>query len=344
MIWLPLLLADTSPCLRLLVLKELLERPDDDSEIQELLKLREKDPLVSQLFTTQSPDGSWELNDIGGRGSKNKILSTSYALKRLGYLNFGKKHPKIQKAAEFIFSYQQENGSWPLYKQYVEKEGSSKYSMIPLQTALPLQGLMMCGYASDKRVEQAFNWLFEQQLEDGGWPAGLASGNYGYIAGYRKLPHSRWGCRSNTTGVLQCLSYHPKYKNSSQTQRAFDLLLSRETRETHTLGFEMARLIGIEPNQGFFTRYARFDLVLILNLCWQIGVSQEDERVANLIDFFTSQQGQYGLWQYIPHPQANRWITFDILRALKNIDKNSDWFSMEPRTSFQAYPSKQKRF
>lgn len=225
-----------------------MERSDDDSEIQELIKLREKDPLVSQLFTTQSPDGSWELNDIGGRGSKNKILSTSYALKRLGYLNFGKKHPKIQKAAEFILSHQQENGSWPLYKQYVEKEGSSKYSMIPLQTALPLQGLMMCGYATDKRVEQAFNWLFEQQLEDGGWPAGLASGNYGYIAGYRKLHHSRWGCRSNTTGVLQCLAYHPQYKNSYQTQRAFDLLLSRETRETHTLGFEMARLIGLEPN------------------------------------------------------------------------------------------------
>ena len=40
MTWLPLLLADRSPCLRVLVLRDLMKRPKDDSEVQELMELR----------------------------------------------------------------------------------------------------------------------------------------------------------------------------------------------------------------------------------------------------------------------------------------------------------------
>ena len=47
MTWLPLLLADPSPCLRWLVHRELLGRPGDDPEVRELVDLREADPLVA---------------------------------------------------------------------------------------------------------------------------------------------------------------------------------------------------------------------------------------------------------------------------------------------------------
>jgi hypothetical protein len=47
MTWLPLLLADPSPALRMLVLRELFNRPEDDAEVRELTALRETDPLVT---------------------------------------------------------------------------------------------------------------------------------------------------------------------------------------------------------------------------------------------------------------------------------------------------------
>jgi len=218
------------------------------------------------------------------------------------------------------------------------------YSMVPLQTAFPLRGLAASGYATDHRAERAYGWLLEQRLEDGAWPTGKAGEVYGYVAGYRRLAHSRWGCRSNTTASLICLAFHPVRRFSREARRALDLLLGRETREKQNVGFGVARIIGVEPHSGYLTYFAKFDLALILDLCWRIGANRSDERVAELVDFIRDLQGPYGLWEYMPHPEASRWVTFDILRSLSRLDETTDWLGLEPRTPFRAYPKRQKRF
>lgn len=62
-------------------------------------------------------------------------------------------------------------------------------------------------------------------------------------------------------------------RSGPAVRRALELLLGRETWGKHTLGFEAARLIGVEPARGFFTYYAWFDLALVLDLCWRGGTS-----------------------------------------------------------------------
>jgi hypothetical protein len=336
--WAPLLLADPSPCLRLLVLRDLLGRSEDDAEVRELTELRETDPLVVDLLALQATDGSW-----GSSGPQ--LRATSLALMRLGYLGFEPDHPAVRRGAEYVFSLQQQDGAWPLQEATEEQDGEREgYSMIPLQTALPLRGLAACGYATDPRAERAYDWLLAQRLPDGAWPTGIASGAYGYVAGYRRLAHSRWGCRSNTTSALSCLALHPKRRTDPEARRALDLLLGRETREKHTLGFEVARLIGAEPARGFLTFYARFDLGLVLDLCWRVGASRDDERIADVVEFVLALQGPYGLWEYEPHPQASRWVTFDLLRSLSRLSENIDWLSLEPRTPFRAYAKRARRY
>ena len=215
-----------------------------------------------------------------------------------------------------------------------ETEG---YSMIPLQTAFPLAGLAACGYATDRRAERAYEWLLAQRLPDGAWPTGIAAGNYGGVGGYRRLAHSRWGCRSNTTGALLCLSLHPERRQSAAARRGLDLLLGRETREAHVFGFEVSRLLGAEPARGRLTFFARYDLALVLGLCARAGLSAEDERVASLVGFVKGLQGPYGLWEYPPQPQTARWVTYDVLRSLRQLESGTDWLSLEPRTPFRAY-------
>ena len=129
-----------------------------------------------------------------------------------------------------------------------------------------------------------------------------------------------------------------------ESQRALDLLLGCQLRERHHLGFETARLVGAEPSRGFFTFYARFDIAQILQLCRCIGASLTDSRVAELVDYVKQLQGPYGLWEYLPKPQASRWVTYDILYSLTGISGESDWLSLEPQTPFKTYPKKQKRF
>ena len=123
-----------------------------------------------------------------------------------------------------------------------------------------------------------------------------------------------------------------------EARRALDLLLGRETRERQPLGFEIARTVGAEPVRGFLTFYARFDLALILDLCWRIGASLEDDRVAELAEHIWGLCGAYGLWEYAPRPQASRWISFDLYRSLSKLGVSGDWLSTEPRTPFQPYP------
>jgi hypothetical protein len=340
MTWVPLLLSDPSPNLRFLVLKELLNRPDTDDEIQELSRLREKDPIIESLLKFQNPNGSWDIEAVGTDAPGGNIQITSQALVRLGYLGFDSDHSAVKKGVNFLFSKQREDGSWPIPKA----KDSRGYDMQPLQTAVPLEGIAACGYSTDKRAEKAYEWLIDVKLDDGSWPVGITSGVYGGIAGYRKLAHSRWGCRSTTIGVLNCFSYHPIRNNSPEAKRALDLILGSETKERRNLGFVISRLIGLEPSRGWITYYPKLDPAHILNLCWRIGASKDDIRVVNIINFILEEQGEYGLWECILHPQASRWLTYDLLYSLSHMEENIDWISSEPRTPFQAYPKKMKRF
>jgi hypothetical protein len=347
MTWIPLLLADPSPCLRLRVLRDLLERGDDDPEVVELLMMREDDPLVTRLITSQEADGSWNTSVFEGNIPGGKLQATSQVLTRFGYLGFNRDHPTVARGAEYLFSRQRADGSWD--KVDIPQETSkghdrSYYDMIPLQTAIPLRGLAACGFATDPRAEKAYEWLLAQRLDDGAWPTGLVNGNYGYVAGYRRLAHSRWGCRSNTTGTLICLALHPDRRKSSAAQRALDLLIGRETREAQNIGFEVARLIGAEPVSGWITFYAKFDLALILDLCWRVGASADDQRIADLVAYLRELQGEYGLWDYTNRPQASRWITFDMLRSLSRLDTETAWVTLEPRTPFLPYQRGPQRF
>ncbi len=342
MTWVALLLADPSPCLRRLVLRDLLQRPDHDPEVRELDGQRESDPLVVGLLREQHRDGSWGANAIGAARGMDRVQAT--ALARLGYLGFGPEHRSVAAGAEYLFSRQRRDGAWPLPRQRPDAEEEGGYTMMPLQTALPLRGLAACGFAADDRGERGYDWLLEQRLDDGAWPTGLAGGTRGYVAGYRKMPHSRWGCRSNTTGALACLALHPDRRRAPETQVALDLLLGRQTRDRHALGHETARLAGAEPARGFVTYYARFDAAQVLDLCARVGATRDDDRVADLVEFVLDERGPYGLWEYLPGPQVSRWVTFDLLRSLARLDETGDWVSLEPPTPFQGYPRQRRRY
>ena len=340
MTWVPLLLADPSPCLRWLALRHLLQLSEDHPEVRELAAQRNDDQLVAGLLTQQKADGSWQPDP----GAGSALKSTALALARLGYLGFSADYPAVQRAAEYLFSQQNTDGSWPLLSERPDHQEEGGYDMIPLQTALPLRGLAACGFAADPRSERAYEWLLAQRLPDGAWPTGKASGVLGFVAGYRRLAHSRWGCRSNTTGALLCLALHPTHRTGQQARRALDLLLGRETRERQALGFEVARLLGAEPARGFLTYFARYDLALLLDLCARVEASLEDERVASLIAFMHAERGPFGLWEYLPRPQVSRWLTFDLLHSFSRLNPESDWTGLEPRTPFQAYPRSLRRF
>jgi hypothetical protein len=337
-----LVLAHPSPCLRYLALRDLFDKPEEDPERRELASLRDEDPLVRTLGALQRSNGSWGTVNESEPGVTRALMSTSRALCRLGYLGYNASNAIVARGAGYLFGKQRPDGSWPLEQS--ERDDVGGYSMIPLQTAVPLWALALCGFAEDPRAGRAYEWLAEQRLADGAWPTGIASGNYGRVAGYRRLAHSRWGCRSNTTGALLCLAAHPALRTGELARKALELLLGRETRETTYVGFEVARIVGAEPIRGFLTHFARFDLAQILELCALVGADAGDPRVRDLVKHIEGLRSEYGLWEYRNSPAASAWVTFDILRSLRVLAGNEGFFGIEPRTPFAPYPRRPHRY
>jgi hypothetical protein len=313
------LLADPSPALRRRVLTELLDVPAGDPEVSELTEQLEREPLLAE-----------RPSDLRG---------LSFQLCRLAYAGIRREHDLVRQLTEAIFDRQEPDGSFPLS---AFRAGDRVYSMMPLQTALPLRGLAAAGYAEDPRAERAYEWLLSQRLDDGAWPVGVSAGQTGYIAGYRRLPGST-GCRANTTGALAALAFHPKRATSNAARIALDLLLQRETRDEWALGWEVARLTGIEAPSGFVTFYARFDLAFVLELAGRCGAARDDERVDDLVEFLLGLRGANGLWQHPTYPELARWLTFDLLLNLRRLE-GGDWFGLAPRTAFRAYPKQRRRY
>ncbi len=348
MTWAPLLLADPSPSLRLLVLRDLLHRPETDDEVKELQHLQNQDPLITTFLALQNKDGSFRSGEKGG-SILGRIRLTAQALMGLGYCGLRPEHPAVKRGAEFIFSHQQPNGAFPLVTKGAVLDGIGrsadvKYHTIPLQTALPLLGLALAGFATDPRAEAAYEWLLKEELPDGGWPTGRHRNRPIFPAGYRRLPHSKFGCRTNTTAVVNALALHPSRRASKSAQRGLDKLLALEQCQAHTLGFEVARIIGAEQPRGAFTYFQRYDVAQILDLSWRIGANLEDSRITQYVQFVKELQGPYGLWEYSRYPKASRWITFDLLRSLSHLDQDTNWLRLEPPTHFQPYPKKPPRY
>jgi hypothetical protein len=320
---LALLLCDPSPALRVRVLTELMDVAPDDPEVLDLSRRRASTPREWGQYS----------------GSDPKALA--FRLCRYAYEGLGPDHPEVAAIAERLFALQEPDGSFPL-RLFRRGRTDGLYSMAPLQAALPLRGLAAVGYATDPRTERAYDWLFDKQLDDGAWPIGMAHGQPGYIAGYRKLPGSK-GCRATTQGALASLVLHPAHARSSRTQRALDLLLQRETRDEWALGTEVSRLTGAEPARGFVTFYARFDLALVLDLASRAGASLDDDRIADLVEFLRERRGAFGLWEHPTYPELSRWLTFDLLLSLRRL-RTGDWSGVAPRVAFQAYPSQRHRF
>lgn len=324
------LLSDPSPSLRYRVLTELMDLPREDPEVRELQSQRRNDPLYLDVV------------DAPGVVSIRSAIS---GLRKLALLGIGRRAKAVRDRAEYLFSKQRKDGSWPLGSygsdNAAEREG---YSMIPLQTSLPLIALSSCGYAEDPRSEAGYDWLVSKRLEDGTWPTGLSSGVYGGVAGYRRLPHSRWGCRSNTTGAAIGLSNHPQRRLSEAAGKAADHLLSRRKFETGDMGFETARSIGAEKSRGFLTYFARSDPAALLEVAVKTGFARSEPRLEALVAAIEAELTATGLWRYPAAPQASRWVTFVLLKTLKNFTEAGRLYGGEPPTPFTEYPSRQRRW
>ncbi|WP_329477822.1 hypothetical protein OG555_37150 [Kribbella sp. NBC_01484] len=318
-----LLLGDPSPSLRWRAARELEGANDEDAEVIAWRTEIDRSPALVALVAQLDAADDWYV--------------AGFLLCQLAYLGY--RGPATAAAVEKIFDAQQSDGSWSIPPSGPGPIDGPRF--ITMHTAVPLRGIAATGFAADPRTERAYEWLVGARLEDGSWPAGPKAdlGRPGAPGPpekeYRRLTRGL-GCRSATTGAVACLAMHPERRRSDVARIGVDHLLARETRDASTLGREVSRLVGLEPAMGQVTFHATFDLAFLLDLASRCGVSSQDRRVHDLVDYLETLRGPYGLWQHPAHPQLAGWLSLDLESSRRRLE-DGDWIGNEEPATFPPY-------
>lgn len=179
------LLEEDQPSIRYLALTELLDMPKGDPEAKaERRKIAERG-WAKGILQKQAPGGYWIWE-------KNlyfpKYTSTNWMLLVLADLGLTREDPRIEKACRL----------WT--KRFGMKDGGfndeprDKVGHLCI-TGNTVRALVKFGYANERVVSRAFEWLVKNQRESGGWDCFLGKGNldsWEPLSAFAVYPHQKW--------------------------------------------------------------------------------------------------------------------------------------------------------
>ena len=214
-------------------------------------------------------------------------------------------NPRTRKIAELIFNYKLRLGS-PVNFFYEEASVSGNTARM----------MTRFGYADDFRVRKLYDWLVEDQREDGGWNG--EQGAPGTV---------------DTSEPLAAFAALPKSKRSPKIERAIE----------KGAEFYLEQRLpgkGQPPPERLWLHYPThycYDILVGLDILTELGFGG-DRRLRPTIEILTKKHRSNGTWFLDrPHPdpqspkplvieqteKPSRWITLKSLRALKRVEETS---------------------
>ena len=307
----PCMLLTTNKALLYFIKRDLLE--EDYGPIENLWELQD----AQKILKKQQEDGSWKYpggkKDI--RSPENYNLLETY--RQLGFLTelfgFNKSHSSIQKAANYIFSFQTEEGD-------IRGIYGNQYS--PNYTAAILELLIKTGYQKDHHIENGLQWLLSRRQNDGGWAVPIRTNNAKYIdvVNSKKVlqPIRTQPFSYMITGVvLRAFAAHPNYQNHASVISASKLLLSKFFKSDNY------------PDRRDISYWTKFtfpfwftDLLSSLDSLYFIGFENSHPQILKALDWFKSNQLEDGSWNLKLLKGAKiedyiQWFNFLISRTFK---------------------------
>ena len=285
-------------------------------------------PEAQRILRKQLADGSWP------RPGEKKHSAINYGVietwRHFRFLveqyGFTREHPQAEKAAEFLFSCQTEEGD---IRGFLANQYATYY------TGAIMSLLIQTGYEADPRIEKGFRWLLAMRQDDGGWSIPLITHKFDRATQYRltsqyaePVPPDRSKPFShNWTGmVLRAFAVHPEYRKSEAAKAAASLLVSRLFQPDRYTSYRAA------------SYWVRFDypfwwnnLVAALDSVSLIGITKDDEQVRKALDWLVDHQEEDGLWRVsYARPDAldkdtakarekRLWVSLAICRVLKRL-------------------------
>lgn len=178
------LLQRDEPSIRYLALTQLLGKSEDDPEVYAAGEMIPKKGWAADILAKQK-GGGWWLGDESLY--RPKYLSTNWMLLVLSDLGLTRSNPRIAKACELWIG------------RFAKKDGGFATDTMR-KSELCLVGntaraLVKFGYVDHPKVRSAFEWLVENQKENGGWRCGWRRGildGWEGMSAFAAYPRQKW--------------------------------------------------------------------------------------------------------------------------------------------------------
>jgi hypothetical protein len=263
------LLEKTQPAVRYYALLNLLDRREDDREVRDARSKIGRVGWAADQLRQQGPQGFWER-----RGPRNvsewveflynpPFGSTNWRALVLADFGLDSTDPRIRKIADLIFEFKLRLGS-PFNFFYEE-------SCLSANTA---RMMTRFGYGEDRRVRKLYDWLIEDQREDGGW--NCSQGTPGTLDAWEAL------------AAFACV---PKSKRSAKMMRAI---------EQGAEFYLQRKLFNEGPTYAPWFRFHYpnhyyYDILVGLDVITQLGFSS-DRRLRPALDILRGKRRRDGTW------------------------------------------------
>jgi hypothetical protein len=307
----PALFSSESKVLHYFARRDLLDEKVES--VESLWNLHEAERIVNR----QQDDGTWEYPGGGKehlRSKENYNQIETYRV--LGQLveKYGlhKGHPAIRRAADYLFSFQTEEGDF---------RGIYGNQYTPNYSAAIMELLIKAGYEEDVRIERGFRWLLSIRQSDGGWAIPSRTVGTKLVEGIMSADTIRPDLSKPfshlVTGiVLRAFAAHEKYRKSSEVVTAGKLLASR---------FFKKDTYPDRQTPDFWTRFSYpfwfTDLLSSLDSLSLIGFSRDDQQIKKALEWLIAKHQENGVWNLsllrAKDKELSLWISLAICRVFK---------------------------
>lgn len=317
------LLEKNNPSIRYFTLRDILEKPKEDLELQEARQEIMKTGLVPVILAKQQKEGYWETAE---NFYTAKYKGTVWQLLILAELGADIADVNIRKACEFILIHSQDRQSGGFAYSTSAKKGGGRHSeVIPCLTGNMVWSLIRLGYLNDPCIKRGINWITNYQRFDDGIQESLKGWPYDRLKAACLGKHT---CHMGAVKTLKALSEIPENQRSTDVKNTIEkgteyILKHHIYKRSHELN------LVAKPGWlkfGFPLMY-QTDILEILGILTQLGY--KDERMQEAIDMLISKQDDWGRWNlentFNGRFQVNieqkgkpsKWITLKALKVLK---------------------------
>lgn len=312
------LLEKNNPSVRYFTLRDLLNRSEQDRDVQSARRAIMRSEPIKKILAAQSPEGYWLKP---GQGYA-KYQGTIWQILFLAELGADGNNRVVRRGVEYLLTH-----------ALASHGGFSCMAGVPPSGAVHclngnlIWALVALGYAEDARVQRATDWLASAITGDGfdAWYATMLSGPK-FECGVNMQQPCAWGAVKSLRALasLPPALQTPKVKRA--TRLGVEFLLSRDPAQADYPFTE--RVNGEWFKFGFPLSYTS-DVLETLLVLTAAGYAR-DPRLQNARAFVESKRDANGKW-LLKHSlngkmwtdieakgEPSKWITLRALRVIRN--------------------------